>query len=648
MKQFRYKRFFLFLVVLIIPSIVIGLLGWRNAAQQRELDAKGQVDEERNTKDKAKVQIREQLLALLEKIKSDESAAAGRSSAARSAAYSHPAVQLVGQADGGRLILPWEVNPNAARFVASIKEEEFALRILEAGRFENVEPVDYASAESIYSRLISSAEESGKPAQAAYARVRLARTLRKAGKSSQALAVYRQLLNLPSTDIDDDGLPYTLMAATVLSEMHNADREVLDRMALEANSGTALAINQKFLLGVVLEALKNSGDASVKSDAARVLQQLSMRDAYVEQALALQSSFPTLHMTVSDWQTYGKDMWLVSMTAPKADANPLVIAVRAEDVFKEIVSRSDSDVRFAISAADAAGDPLGENLPGLRVTFRPAGAADHPARLDAQISPYLFALPPVVALALLGGYLLWRDTRRESRMAEMRSQFVSSVSHELKTPLTSIRMFAETLQMNDATPSETRAEYLDTIVNETERLTRLLNNVLDFSRIERGQRNYHMQPTALDAVVHSALRTMQFPLTQQGFHLQVDICEGLPPVHADRDAIEQAILNLLSNAMKYSGKNRDIEVQLCSKDGSALIQVTDHGIGIPQEELKRVFQRFYRIATPENRAISGTGLGLSLVAHIAEAHGGSVEVASKPGEGSTFSLRLPLNGSHPS
>ena len=165
-----------------------------------------------------------------------------------------------------------------------------------------------------------------------------------------------------------------------------------------------------------------------------------------------------------------------------------MIAVRAEDVFKEIESRSDSELRFDIAAGDVGGEPLGENLPGLRLSFRPAGYEGATTRLDAQVSPYVFALPFVVGLTLFGGYFLWRDTRRESRMAELRSQFVSSVSHELKTPLTSIRMFAETLQMNDSTPPETRAEYLDTIVNETERLTRLLNNVLDFSRIERGQK----------------------------------------------------------------------------------------------------------------------------------------------------------------
>jgi signal transduction histidine kinase len=205
-------------------------------------------------------------------------------------------------------------------------------------------------------------------------------------------------------------------------------------------------------------------------------------------------------------------------------------------------------------------------------------------------------------------------------------------------------MFAETLQMHDSTDPRIQREFLNTIVHESERLTRLLNNVLDFSRIERGQRNYHRVPTPLADVVRSAARTMQFPLSEQGFDFQVDVCDGLPLIRLDRDALEQAILNLLSNAMKYSGASRVIALTLRSEDASALIQVVDHGIGIAPEERKRIFETFYRIASPENRAISGTGLGLALIAHITEGHGGAVEVVSTPGEGSTFSIRIPFNG----
>jgi signal transduction histidine kinase len=230
------------------------------------------------------------------------------------------------------------------------------------------------------------------------------------------------------------------------------------------------------------------------------------------------------------------------------------------------------------------------------------------------------------------------------RIAELRSQFVSNVSHELKTPLTAIRMFAEALQLEYATDPKAHKEYLDTIVNESERLTRLLNNVLDFSRIDRGQRNYRMEPVLLAEVVRAAAQTMQYPLKDQGFFLSLRVDDQIPRVLIDRDAILQAILNLLTNAVKYSGRSRNIELQLSAKNGSAIIQVTDHGIGIPESEQHRIFEKFYRSSIPENHAIAGTGIGLALVAHIVEAHGGTVRVQSNPGEGSTFSICLPLLG----
>jgi signal transduction histidine kinase len=227
-------------------------------------------------------------------------------------------------------------------------------------------------------------------------------------------------------------------------------------------------------------------------------------------------------------------------------------------------------------------------------------------------------------------------------MTELRSQFVSSVSHELKTPLTGIRMLAETLQMPGVADSQTQSEYLNTIVSETERLTRLLNNVLDFSKIERGQKNYHMEIGSISDVLHSVARTMRFPLVEQGFDLQMEISDDVPPISFDRDAIEQAVLNLLSNAMKYSGDSHGIALRLSAENKSARIDVVDRGIGIPPEECKRIFEKFYRVQTPENRAISGTGLGLALVAHVVDAHGGSVEVQSVVGQGSTFTIRLPI------
>jgi signal transduction histidine kinase len=248
----------------------------------------------------------------------------------------------------------------------------------------------------------------------------------------------------------------------------------------------------------------------------------------------------------------------------------------------------------------------------------------------------------VIAVSVGGGALFWRSVRRELQLAELRSQFVASVSHELRTPLTAIRMFAETLQMERPLSPSARADYLDTIVHESERLTRLVNNVLDFSRIERGEKQYRLEPASVAAIVRSTAGTVEYPLTRSGFRLRLDVAEDLPDVRVDQDAIGQALLYLLSNAMKYAGETRQIDLTVQRVNGDAVVAVKDYGLGIAPDEQSRIFERYYRAPVPENSRIPGAGLGLALVDHIVKAHGGHVEVTSAPGAGSTFAIHLPL------
>jgi signal transduction histidine kinase len=203
-------------------------------------------------------------------------------------------------------------------------------------------------------------------------------------------------------------------------------------------------------------------------------------------------------------------------------------------------------------------------------------------------------------------------------------------------------MFAETLRMGRARDETMRNEYLETISNESERLTRLLNNVLDFSKIEHGQKRYNFRQACVADTVRSAAHTMRYPLSQEGHQLQVDLGETFSDIRIDPDALEQAILNLLANAMKYSPQGSEIDLRLGRQDGHAVIQVIDRGVGIPSEQLTQIFEKFYRVPARENERVPGTGLGLTLVEHIADAHGGHTEVTSTVGQGSTFSIHLPL------
>jgi signal transduction histidine kinase len=252
------------------------------------------------------------------------------------------------------------------------------------------------------------------------------------------------------------------------------------------------------------------------------------------------------------------------------------------------------------------------------------------------------ALGVLVAVIVAGIVTTWRLMRRETEMARLKSDFVANVSHDLKTPLSVIRMFGETLEMGRVTDEGRRQEYYRVITREGERLTRLIDNVLDFSRIEGGRQTYEMTPTPIEPLVRGTLETFAYPLAQQGFKVEVSVAPDLPDVAMDADAVGQALANLIDNAIKYSADDRALTLDARIVDGRLVIAVTDRGLGIAREEQAKIFEKFYRVGRSDTQGRRGSGVGLALVRHIAEAHGGDVTVASAPGEGSRFSLRLPL------
>jgi signal transduction histidine kinase len=254
---------------------------------------------------------------------------------------------------------------------------------------------------------------------------------------------------------------------------------------------------------------------------------------------------------------------------------------------------------------------------------------------------YSIALTFLIAGMFVGIILILRDMSRERRIAQLGSDFVSNVTHELKTPLTSIRMLAETMHLGRVQKKNERLEYLSIIVNETERLTRLINNVLDFSKIEKNKKEYHFEPIDLSDVVQSAVSSMQYWMNEQGFKIESQI-ELNVKTKADGDAIEQAVLNLLSNAMKYSFERKEINLRLWTENQSTYIQVEDKGIGIPESRQNRIFNKYYRAHVGHEQDKGGAGLGLTVLKHIVDAHRGKIELESNVNQGSIFTIILPV------
>jgi signal transduction histidine kinase len=353
---------------------------------------------------------------------------------------------------------------------------------------------------------------------------------------------------------------------------------------------------------------------------------------------------------------------ILAAVIPGAGGRPLLVALQRDervlgrDVLEQALGGAEGKGALAVvddrgrtvftsqplgTEAPVLTVPLGEALPAWRVAlYQPAGISPREmVRRQAMIFMGVFVLLVVVIAA--GLIATYRLVRRESEIARLKSDFVANVSHDLKTPLSLIRMFSETLEMDRVPDRQRRREYYAVLTRESERLSRLIDNVLDFSRIESGRQRYELAPGPIEPLIQDVLESFRHPLQQQGFTLDVIIAPDLPDVAMDDEAIKQALANLLDNAMKYSAERRHISVTARREGDGLAVEVADEGIGIPVAERERIFEKFYRIGKSETQGRRGSGVGLALVKHIAEAHGGRVMVDGQVGIGSRFTLHLP-------
>lgn len=327
---------------------------------------------------------------------------------------------------------------------------------------------------------------------------------------------------------------------------------------------------------------------------------------------------------------------LASKNGLKTDANPPAMMIRP----------SADDTPWVTSGNWDGGKAEWERpfqwiLQGLTMGIKYQGVTV--AQLGNRFLRYNYIILAALSILMAGGiWLTYRNIFREMKLARLKSDFVANVSHELRTPLALIRLYAETLELGRLNTKEKYQEYFRIIREESERLTALINNILDFSRIEAGRKEYEFKETNLPELVSSTLESYRFQIEQHGFKFEENIAHDIPPLNVDREAIARSLLNLVNNALKYSKDDKFIAVTLYRSNGSVNLEVRDHGIGIPPNEQDKIFEKFYRCGDPLVHNIKGSGLGLSLVRHIARAHGGDVRVESAPDKGSKFTIELPL------
>lgn len=333
----------------------------------------------------------------------------------------------------------------------------------------------------------------------------------------------------------------------------------------------------------------------------------------------------------------------VSMRSAEGGGNPLAMSIYPSDM--------DGDEMKPLTATAGWGDgkpevtrKMDDVFPRLSLGIKYQGTSVE--AMGRNFVRRSFILLCVLSLLIVGGLVLTKHVvSKEMALARLKSDFVSNVSHELRTPLALIRLYAETLELGRITTREKKQQYYRIVRKESERLTALINNILDFSRIEAGRKEYEFRETDIGDLVHNTLDSYRYQIESQGFAFEEKIDDNLPPVTVDREAIARAVVNLVNNALKYSDGDKFLGVKLYRDNGAVKLEVVDHGIGIARRDQSKIFEKFYRTGDPLVHNTKGSGLGLSLVRHITEAHGGEIEVESTPGKGSRFVLSLPLNAS---
>ncbi|HST02974.1 MAG TPA: HAMP domain-containing sensor histidine kinase, partial [Usitatibacter sp.] len=278
-------------------------------------------------------------------------------------------------------------------------------------------------------------------------------------------------------------------------------------------------------------------------------------------------------------------------------------------------------------------------------SVRVSATANSPVTWTGRFVAIEIAFIAMMAALLIAATLFGlRYTVRQLDLAQIKSGFVSNVTHELKTPIALIRLAVETLELKRVSNPEEEERFIRTIGRETLRLSQLVDNILDFARLEAGQRVFRLEPLDFREVALEAVESFRPRFDHQGFKVEVDIPESLPQVKGDAVALSHCVLNLLDNAVKYSKVRREVRVAGRARGDEVALSVTDRGIGIAPNERARVFEKFVRLETGLVHDVKGAGLGLSLVDQIIRAHNGRVEVESTVGEGSTFTLVLPAAG----
>jgi len=538
----------------------------------------------------------------------------------------------------GRLLYPANPAPGAGGPEPQADEWQQASRM-------EYEVSDPASAAVAYGKIAEQADDVNVAARALQAQ---ARCLARAGQKEAALNVLAVTLADPKYRDAKDGrgrfiVPGAQLFALELTadQQNSGYKSTLEALARRLNDygDPVLPAAQRLFL---MRQLKESGGgrtdfpmlaaeelaAEYVAGSPSELEPLVLLPTPVSEVWCMASPDRTVVALFREGGFIGDMQSLVESSAPAPDLKVRILPPNQ--------ARPEQEAFLAI--------PAGEHLPGWQLALYLTGPDPFAAAAQRQVAAYmwtgLLVIVSIAIIAVVGGWYLLH----QMKLTRLKNDFIAAVSHELKTPLSSMRVLVDTLLEGTYRDQQQAREYLQLVAKENERLSRLIDNFLTFSRMERNRKVFEFAEVTPAEIASAAAEVARSKFGSNGCRFDVEIAAGLPTISADRDAMVTVLLNLLDNAYKYSEGDRHIELRAFEADGSVCFEVRDNGIGLSRRAIRKIFDRFYQVDRTLSRNAGGCGLGLSIVKFIVDAHGGSIEVKSEPGKGSTFTVKVP--GSH--
>jgi len=543
----------------------------------------------------------------------------------------------------GQLLYPRDVQPAAAT------QESEATGWAEARslEFERRDPVAAAAA---YAKIAESGSTPNAAARALQAR---ARCLAKAGRTQAAVEVLTQTLGQDryrrATDAHGRliALDAMLRALQLMGDPSNPDfgrlSERLQKRVVEYGDPALRAGQRRFLMRQLQELLPERPQFPT----------LAAEDLAAAYLATTPTPPPALRLTIAPMA----GVWHLASTSRT------VVAIFREDrllsemqsMVEAVVSLPGASLSVRPPAATRSGhapfrtEPAGRHLPEWELALYLDDPDPFASAAEAQITAYLWTgVLVILAIAILA-LLLARHVARQVRLTRLKNELIATVSHELKTPLASMRVLADTLLAGRARDEGQAREYVELIAKENARLSRLIDNFLTFSRMERNKQSFEFVDVSVEEITTDAVDAVGERFASHGCRLDVEIAPDLPAITGDQDALVTVLINLLDNAYKYSQDDKHIVLRAYADSGASgggghvCLEVEDNGIGLSRRAGRRVFDRFYQVDQTLSRKVGGCGLGLSIVKFIVDAHGGSVDVRSQPGQGSVFAIKLPAS-----